>query len=156
MRCSRCSNDTETNTSAAASPSYAPTSHGPAHVRSSSTSSASVALESVADICDRFVPNFYFGCEADDRLVVWAFAEHVNPARARLRPIFGSDISHWDVRDMTEPVEEAYSLVEDGLIGEHEFRELTFVNPARLHAGMNPEFFAGTVCEHAVRDVPRD
>ncbi|MGO9874944.1 MAG: amidohydrolase family protein [Acidimicrobiia bacterium] len=117
---------------------------------------ASVALESVADICDRFVPNFYFGCEADDRLVAWAFAEHVNPARARLRPIFGSDISHWDVRDMTEPVEEAYGLVEDGLIGEQEFRELMFVNPARLHAGMNPEFFAGTVCENAVRDMPHE
>jgi hypothetical protein len=54
---------------------------------------------------------------------------------------------------MTEPVEEAYELVEDGIIGEAEFRELTFVNPARLHAGMNPAFFAGTVCEDAVRAV---
>ena len=99
------------------------------------------------------MPNFYFGCEADDRLVAWAFAEHVNAAGARLRPIFGSDISHWDVPDMTEPVEEAYELVEDGVIGEREFRELMFLNPARLHAGMNPDFFAGTVCETAVRDA---
>ena len=45
------------------------------------------------------------------------------------------------------------SLVEDGIIGEAEFRELTFVNPARLHAGMNPDFFAGTVCEDAVATV---
>jgi predicted TIM-barrel fold metal-dependent hydrolase len=112
---------------------------------------AAAALDSVADLRDRFVPNFYFGCEADDRLVAWAFAEKLNPAGARLRPIFGSDISHWDVRDMTEPVEEAYELVEDGLIGEAEFRELTFLNPARLHAGMNPDFFAGTVCEESVR-----
>ena len=73
------------------------------------------------------------------------------PAGARLRPIFGSDISHWDVPDMTEPVEEAYELVEDGVIGEREFRELMFLNPARLHAEMNPGFFDGTVCEHAVR-----
>ena len=72
------------------------------------------------------------------------------PAGARLRPIFGSDISHWDVPDMTEPVEEAYELVEDGVIGEREFRELTFLNPVRLHAGMNPEFFDGTVCADAV------
>jgi len=114
---------------------------------------ASAALDSVADICDRFVPNFYFGCEADDRLVCWAFDERVNPAGARLRPIFGSDISHWDVSDMTEPVAEAYELVEDGLIGETEFREFTFLNPVRLHTGMNPEFFAGTVCERAVQDA---
>ena len=52
---------------------------------------AAAALTSVADIRDRFVPNFYFGCEADDRLVAWAFAEHVNrgrratPADLRLR-----------------------------------------------------------------------
>jgi hypothetical protein len=116
---------------------------------------AAAALESVADIRDRFVPNFYFGCEADDRLVAWAFAERINPAGARLRPIFGSDISHWDVPDMTEPVEEAYELVDDGIIGEREFSELMFVNPARLHAGMNPDFFAGTVCEKAVRDAIR-
>jgi len=112
---------------------------------------AAAALRSVEDIRDRFVPNFYFGCEADDRLVAWAFDERINPAGARLRPIFGSDVSHWDVRDMTEPVEEAYELVEDGIIDEAQFRELMFLNPARLHAGMNPAFFDGTVCESAVR-----
>jgi|tagenome__1003787_1003787.scaffolds.fasta_scaffold20954166_3 predicted TIM-barrel fold metal-dependent hydrolase len=114
---------------------------------------AAAALRSVEDLRDRFVPNFYFGCEADDRLVAWAFAEHVNAAGARLRPIFGSDISHWDVPDMTEPVEEAYELVADGVIGDPEFRELMFLNPARLHAGMNPAFFTGTVCEAAVREA---
>ena len=57
---------------------------------------------------------------------------------------------------MTEPVEEAYELVEDGLIGDREFRELMFLNPARLHAGMNPDFFAGTVCENEVRDALRE
>jgi len=30
-----------------------------------------------------------------------------------------------------------------------------FLNPARLHAGMNPDFFAGTVCESAVREAMR-
>ena len=114
---------------------------------------AAAALDSVSTLRDRFVPNFYFGCEADDRLVAWAFAEHINAAGARLRPIFGSDISHWDVPDMTEPVEEAYELVEEGVIGEGEFRELTFLNPARLHAGMNPDFFADTVCDNAVREA---
>ena len=96
-----------------------------------------------------FEPNFYFGCEADDPLVAWAFRDDVNPLGARLRPMLGSDISHWDVPDMTEPVAEAYELVEHGVITERDFRDLTFVNPVRLHAGPNPEFFEGTVCEAA-------
>ena len=108
---------------------------------------------SADDLRDLFVSHFYFGCEADDPLVAWAFAEDVNPLGARLRPIFGSDISHWDVPDMTEPVAEAYELVEDGVIGEGEFRELTFLNPVRLHAASNPDFFTGTVCEQAVAEV---
>jgi predicted TIM-barrel fold metal-dependent hydrolase len=105
---------------------------------------AAVGLRTVEDLREQFVPNFYFGCEADDRLIAWAFAEHVNPLGARFRPIFGSDISHWDVPDMTKPVEEAFELVEAGVIGEREFEELTFVNPVRLHAEMNPQFFDGT------------
>lgn len=105
---------------------------------------AAAGLRTIDDLRDRFVPNFYFGCEADDRLITWAFAEHVNPAGARFRPVFGSDISHWDVPDMTTPVAEAFELVEHGLIGEREFEELMFVNPVRLHAEMNPLFFAGT------------
>ncbi len=105
---------------------------------------AAVGLREVEDLRDQFVPNFYFGCEADDRLMAWAFAERVNPVGARFRPIFGSDISHWDVPDMTKPVEEAFELVEDGVIGEGEFEELMFRNPVRLHAEMNPQFFAGT------------
>jgi hypothetical protein len=107
-------------------------------------------VDRVEDLRTRFEPNFYFGCEADDPLVAWAFREDVNPLGARLRPVLGSDISHWDVPDMTEPVAEAYELVERGVIGEREFRELTFLNPVRLHAGANPRFFEGTVCEDAV------
>ena len=77
----------------------------------------------------------------------------MNPLGARLRPVFGSDIAHWDVPDMTEPVVEAYELVERGLLGPREFRELTFLNPVRLHAGMNPGFFDGTGVEAAVAEV---
>jgi hypothetical protein len=54
---------------------------------------------------------------------------------------------------MTEPVEEAFELVERELIGPREFRELMFLNPLRLHAGMNPHFFDGTVVEAAARDA---
>ena len=108
---------------------------------------AAVGIERADDLRDRFVPNFYFGCEADDPLVAWAFRQDVNPLGARLRPVLGSDISHWDVRRMTDPIEEAFELVEHGVITEQDFRELTFVNPVRMHAGANPRFFAGTVCE---------
>jgi len=103
----------------------------------------------VGEFHDLFVPRFYFGCEGDDPLVAWAFAEKVNPLGARFRPIFGSDISHWDVPDMTAPVAEAHELVERGAIGSEEFRELMFVNPVRLHAGANPHFFEGTVVAEA-------
>ena len=114
---------------------------------------AAVGMTRAEDLKDRFVPNFFFGCEADDPLVAWAFREDVNPFGARLRPIFGSDISHWDVRDMNEPVAEAFELVEHGVLTPEEFREFTFVNPARLHVEANPDFFAGTTVEGAVRDA---
>ncbi len=107
------------------------------------------------DIRDLFVPNFYFGCEADDPLVAWAFADNVNPMGARLHAMMGSDISHWDVPDMTAPVADAYGLVERGLISEVDFREFTFLNAVRLHAGMNPGFFDGTVCERAAAEAMR-
>ena len=110
-------------------------------------------IHKAEDIRDLFVPNFYFGCEADDPLVGWAFADKVNPLGARLRAMIGSDISHWDVPDMTEPVEEAYELLEHGRITAEDFREFTFLNPVRLHAGMNPRFFEGTICESQVADA---
>ena len=110
---------------------------------------AAVGAATVDDLRTRFEPNFYFGCEADDPLVAWAFRDDVNPLGARLRPVLGSDISHWDVRDMTEPVAEAFELVEHGIITERDFRDLTFVNAVRLHAEPNPSFFDGTVCESA-------
>ncbi|HVC69590.1 MAG TPA: amidohydrolase family protein [Acidimicrobiales bacterium] len=114
---------------------------------------ARTGIVSREEFVDLFVPRFYFGCEADDPLVAWSFAEKVNPLGARFRPIFGSDISHWDVPDMTEPVEEAHELVERGVLGKEEFRELMFLNPVRLHTGTNPHFFDGTVVAAAARDA---
>ena len=58
-----------------------------------------------------------------------------------------------DLDSMTDPIEEAYELVEHGVITEQDFRELTFVNPVRLHGGANPRFFDGSVCEHAAARV---
>ncbi len=114
---------------------------------------AAVGLSCASDIRDRFVPNFYFGCEADDPLAAWAFAENVNPFGVRLRAMLGSDISHWDVTDMTDPIPEAYEAVERGRMSARDFRDFSFVNAVRLHAGMNHNFFTGTVVEAAAAEA---
>jgi len=51
-------------------------------------------IERAEDIRDLFVPNFYFGCEADDPINAWAFNTKVNPFDAKLKAIFSSDIGH--------------------------------------------------------------
>ena len=35
-------------------------------------------------------------------------------------------------------------MLESGLISDDDFRDFTFVNPARLYAGTNPDFYKGT------------
>jgi hypothetical protein len=102
-----------------------------------------------------FSRQFYFGCESDDPTVRWAFDEHSSMG-TRFKPVFSSDISHFDVTDMTEVLEEAWELVEHELIDENAFRELTFTNPVSLHGLMNPNFFKGTVVEEAAgRELAR-
>ncbi|MGE0820941.1 MAG: amidohydrolase family protein [Candidatus Binatia bacterium] len=108
------------------------------------------AIGKAEDIRNLFVPNFYFGCEADDPLNATAFNSTMNPFGAQLRAIFSSDIGHWDVPDMTEVLEEAYELVEHKVITEENFRDFVFTNPATLWTGMNPEFFKGTIVESEV------
>ena len=93
------------------------------------------------DIVRLFATNFYFGCEADDPSVRWAFDE---AAGLDLKPIFSSDISHWDVTHMNETVEEAYELVEHGVITPEQFRKFVFEYPVELRVGMAPDFFRGT------------
>ena len=46
-------------------------------------------------------------------------------------------------------LEEAWELVEHGIITEEDFRDLVFANPVRLHTALNPDFFKGTVVEGA-------
>ncbi len=98
---------------------------------------------------DFFVPHFYFGCEADDPMNARAFNAKANRSGVRLRAVFGSDIGHWDVTDVGQVVTEAYEQVERGLLTEEDFRDFTFANPVRLHAGMTPDFFRGTPVESA-------
>ena len=110
-------------------------------------------IENVDDFRSLFVDRFFFGCEADDPLNVWAFASHVNPLGARLQAVFGSDMGHWDVRDLDQILVEAHELVDDGRITERDFRDFVFTNPARLYAQASPAFFAGTPCEGAVASL---
>ena len=104
-------------------------------------------IDRAEDLRDLFVHNFYFGCEADDRMNAWAFNRRNNPYNARLHALFGSDIGHFDVSDMTQVVPEAYELVEDELITEDDFRDFVFTNPVRFWGEANPDFFTGTVVE---------
>jgi len=104
-------------------------------------------INSKEDVRAVFAGNFYFGCEADDRATMWAFDPRMG---VRLRPVFSSDFTHFDVPDFREVIPEAFELVEKGFVTAQDFREFTFTNAARLHTGNNPGFFKGTVVEQAV------
>jgi predicted TIM-barrel fold metal-dependent hydrolase len=104
-------------------------------------------IEREEDIGDHFVPNFYFGCEAEDPSVGWALEGRRLPGGAKLRVMFGSDIGHWDVTDMTQVLAEAYKSVEDGNLSEEDFKLFAFENAVLLHGLSNPGFFRGTPVE---------
>ncbi len=108
---------------------------------------AAAQVASPDDLRALFTERLYFGCEADDPTTAWAFDPR---SPHRLRPILGSDVGHFDVIDMSEVLEEAYELVDHGLITDADFRDFVFANVARLHTALNPDFFNGTVVEGAV------
>jgi len=104
-------------------------------------------INSKEDVRAVFSGNFYFGCEADDRATMWAFEPRMG---VRLRPVFSSDFTHFDVPDFRDVIPEAFEMVEKGLVTEQDFREFTFTNAARLHTRNNAAFFKGTVVEQPV------
>jgi hypothetical protein len=67
--------------------------------------------------------------------------------------MLGSDIGHFDVKDMRTVIVEAHELVDEGLMTPADFRDFTFANAVRLHGGMNPNFFKGTAVEQAAADL---
>jgi len=111
---------------------------------------AAAGIETEQDIIDRFVGPIWFGCEADDVMAQMALSGRGVPKGTKLKAAFSSDVGHWDVPVMSHVLEEAYEMVENGLASEADFRDFTFTNPVTLHAGMNPQFFKGTVVEDAV------
>jgi predicted TIM-barrel fold metal-dependent hydrolase len=103
------------------------------------------------DWIDLYVTPFYFGCEADDRANAWAFSPN-NPLGARLNALYSSDIGHFDVIDMRDPLAEAHELVEDGMISPDNFRDFTFANAVHLWGTQNPRFFEGTAVARAAAE----
>src|SRR5882724_4692576 len=111
---------------------------------------AEVPVSSGDELRRHVAERFFFGCEADDPMTAWAFDRHDNH---RLNPSFRSGVGHFDVLDIAEVLEEAWELVEHGMINEDDFRQFVFTNPARLHTALNPDFFKGTVVEGAIAKI---
>jgi predicted TIM-barrel fold metal-dependent hydrolase len=114
---------------------------------------AACEIEKAQDIHDLFIPRFYFGCEADDPLVAWAFDGRINPLGAHLRAMFSSDMGHWDVPEMSGILEEAHELVEKGCLDEDHFRDFVCTNPIRFYTSVNPDFFVGSRVEEAAARI---
>ena len=110
---------------------------------------ARCSIKCKEDIRDHFVPNFFFGCEAEDPSIAWAVDGKSLPRGARLQVMFGSDIGHWDVTDMRGVLAEAHELVDEGRVSPEAFRDFTFTNAVKLHGGNKPDFFRGTSVEVA-------
>lgn len=105
---------------------------------------AKAGIEKVEDIRARWLDNFYFGSESDDRTIAHAFNEKANPLGAKVNAIYSSDVGHWDVPDLTDALAEAWHLVEEGVITAANFKDYVFANPYRLYTDANPDFFRGT------------
>ena len=117
---------------------------------------ALTGIDKLADMRERFIKPFYFGCEGDDPMTGVAFDTRRNPLRLPLNAVFGSDIGHFDVPDISEVLEETWEPVTDGNMSEAEFRDFVFANPVRMWTKLNPDFFKGTVVEGEVAKFRRE
>lgn len=102
------------------------------------------------DLVAPFREQFFFGCEADDPAIALAYERSLP---VQLRPVFGSDIGHFDVTDIHGVVAKALELLEDSVLASEEFRALTFENCVAMYTVNRPDFFDGTAIERAARDV---
>ena len=114
---------------------------------------AATHVETLADLEERLIPNFYYGCEADDRMNLVGFDTNLLPFESKLKAIFSSDFGHWDVPDMGHVLAEAHEAVDDGLMHSSDFRDFVFTNPVELLTGMNRRFFQGTAVEAEVEKL---
>jgi len=114
---------------------------------------AAAGIETIEDIRDRWVNNFFFGSESDDRTIAAAFNHKANPLGVKINAIYSSDVGHWDVPDITQPLAESWELVEEGVISEADFKAYVFENPYKLYTEANPNFFKGTEIESKLAKV---
>ena len=114
---------------------------------------AACRIERGEDIRDLFTKTFFFGCEADDRMAAVAFDDRLHHEGAKFKAIFSSDIGHWDVLNALGVLNEAYAMRQDNVLSDADFEDFTFAHSVRLHGGMNPNFFKGTVVEDAANKV---
>jgi predicted TIM-barrel fold metal-dependent hydrolase len=114
---------------------------------------AACAMRDIKGLKELFVDPFYFGCEAEDRMVAVAFDRRLSPVGLPVKAMLGSDIGHWDVLDATTILGEAWRLVQAKLLTMDNLRDFAFVNPAMFHLSMNRDYFAGTVVEDATRPL---
>jgi hypothetical protein len=108
---------------------------------------ALAGIESVEDIRDRFIPNFYFGTEADDRTLGLAFNAKAAPLNAQVNMFWSSDIGHWDVPEINTILADTFQLVEEGVITADNFKQLVFRGPYSFYTANKPDFFSGTAVE---------
>ncbi len=100
-------------------------------------------VSTAEDVAVRLAGNCYFGCEADDRTVAFAFSPAL-PFGTRLKAVLSSDLGHWDTEDIGAVLDHAWDHVREGLLSADQFKEFVFGNPARLYLRANPHFFDGT------------
>jgi hypothetical protein len=103
-----------------------------------------------SDWLDLYANPYYFGCEADDPSI--AFGD-TNKFHAKLNALYSSDIGQFDVIDMREPLQEAFELVEDGIVNREDFEAFTFSDVVRFIGALNPNFSDGTRVAGEARSV---
>lgn len=116
---------------------------------------ADSGFESVEHIGEVFARSLFFGCEGDDPMNAVATERFYRPLGTRINALYGSDVGHWDVRDIRDVLPEAYELVDHKIFDPADFKRMVFDSPVRLWTGNNRGFFEGTVVEDAVKEFYR-
>lgn len=100
---------------------------------------AAAGIKSIDDIAMRFLPNFCFGCQAEEF-----------PVSAKVRAAWATDSGHWDVPDLSEALLTTWSGVESGQLSQEVFSDLVFRNAVNFLSEANAGFFHGTVIEKSM------
>jgi len=117
---------------------------GAAQHRDARRTSRAGRISTKRDIRDHFVPNFFFGCEAEDPSIAWSLDGKL-PMEARLQVMFGSDIGTGRHRHCARCLAEAYEAGRRRARQPEDFRMFTFGNVVRLHGAHTRASFAKRV-----------